>query len=176
MTKDFDDLLDFFFAADGRRNLVGPRHAVQREPKMFQIRRQFKLLAILLFLFLALVNVRPHVFDDGFRLRAQIPQHFNEQTAGVREHFENIGGFDGLPSAGTRAFHRSLEKVSSIRSDAKAFADVLATAVQAIVDGPRDQVGIECQTAYRRIEKVRLFLSQRTDDVLDRDIVLIATL
>src|SRR5258705_13995086 len=72
MTKDFDDLLDLFFAADGRRNLVSTHQAVQREPKMFQVRRQLKLLAILLFLFLALVNVCAHVFDNGFLLRAEI--------------------------------------------------------------------------------------------------------
>src|SRR5207248_10022977 len=69
-----------------------------------------------------------------------------------------------------------LEKIGGIRSNAKAFADVLATAVQAIVDGPRHQVGIECQTAYGRIEKIRLFLGQCADNVLDRDVVLIATL
>ena len=116
---------------------------------MFQVRRQVKLLAILLFLFLALVNVRAHMFDDGFGLGAQILQHLYKQTAGVREHFENVSGFDCLASARTRTFHGSLEKVGGIRSDAKAFADVLAAAVQAIVDGPRHQVRIKSQTANR---------------------------
>src|SRR6266849_2644 len=176
MAKDFDDLLNLFFAADGGRNLVGAHQAIQREAKMFQVRRQLELLAILLLLFLALVYVCAHVFDDGFGLRAQIPQHLDKKTVVVRENVENVRGFDGLASARTSAFHRPLEKVSGIRSDAKAFADVLATAVQAIVDGPRHQVRIKSQTANGRIEKIRFFLSQRTDDVLDRDVVLIATL
>ena len=176
MAKNLDDLLDLFFAADGGRNLVGAHQAIQRESKMFQVRRQLKLLAILLFLFLALVHIRAHMFDDGFGLGAKIPKNLDKQTARVREDFENVCGFDRLASARTRAFHRSLEKVSRIRSDAKAFADVLATAIQTIVDGPCHQVRIKSQAADGRIKKVGFFLSQRADDVLDRDVVLIATL
>ena len=83
MAKDFDHLLNLFFAANGRRNFVSPRHAIQRNTEVLQIRRQLKLFPVLLVLLLALVHAGAHVFDDGFRVRAQIAQHLNEQTVGI---------------------------------------------------------------------------------------------
>ena len=83
MAGDFDYLLNFFFAADGRRNLVRPRHPIQRNSEVLQIRRQLKLFAVLFVLFLALVHAGAHVFDDGFRFRAQLPQHLDEQSIGI---------------------------------------------------------------------------------------------
>ena len=74
-----------------------------------------------------------------------------------------------------RALHRALKQIGGVRSDAKAFADVLPRAVQPLVDDLRYHGRVDRQTAHCRVEKVGLFFCQGADDVLDRDIILIAT-
>ena len=84
MAKNLDDLLNLFFASDGRRNLVDACHAIQRNAKVLQVRRQLKFLPILFFLLLAFMNICAHLLDDGFRIGAQTAQDVNEQAVVIR--------------------------------------------------------------------------------------------
>ena len=52
---------------------------------------------------------------------------------------------------------------------------LLPRAVQPLVDDLRYHGRVDRQTAHCRVEKVGLFFCQGADDVLDRDIILIAT-
>ena len=78
MAKNLDDLLNLFFAADGRRNLVGASQPVERNAEVFQIRRQLKFLAILLFFLFSFLNLSSERFPataSGFA-----PIVFNTST------------------------------------------------------------------------------------------------
>ena len=80
MAEDLDDLLDLFFASDGWRNLVRTCKPIERNSKVFQIRRKLKLLSVLLFFRFAFLDLCSHVFRDRFRVCTHISEDFNEQT------------------------------------------------------------------------------------------------
>ena len=56
-------------------------------------------------------------------------KHFNEKTVVICQCFKNVCRFNCLAALGPRAFHRALEQVGRVRSNAKAFADMLLPAV-----------------------------------------------
>src|SRR6266850_10744 len=128
----------------------------------------------LLNLFFALVHIGAHVLDYGLRLRAEVPQHFNQQAVRVRKHIKDVGRFDYLSSPRPRAFHCSLEKIGGVGCNPKSFPDVLARVIQSLVYRPRYHFRIDSEAADGRVEEVRLFFRQSADNVLDRDVVLIA--
>jgi len=78
MAKNFDNLLNLFFAPDGRRDFVHARHAIQRDPEVFQVRRQIKLFTVLFVLLLAHVYTCAYVLANRFRLGAQILEHLDK--------------------------------------------------------------------------------------------------
>ena len=109
MAEDLDHLLNLFFAADGRRNLVGASQPVQRNSEMFQIRRQLKLLSILFFFLFAFLHLGSYVFGDRLGICAHGSQDFYEQTVVIAQCFKNIGRFNCLAALSARALHRALE-------------------------------------------------------------------
>ena len=144
MAEDLDDLLNLFFAADGRRNLVRAGQSIQRNTKVFQIRRQFKLLSILFFFLFSFLHLRANVFHHGVRIGAHGSQHVDKKTVVVGERFKNVGCFDCLATLCSGSLHGALEQVGRIWSDAKTFADVLlAGGIQSLLNCHLDHDRIE---------------------------------
>jgi hypothetical protein len=84
MAEDFYNLLNLFLAADSRWNLVCASEPVKRNAKVFQVRRQLKLLAVLLFFAFSFLNLSLNVFCHSIRVSAQAAQHLDKQPVVVR--------------------------------------------------------------------------------------------
>jgi hypothetical protein len=177
VAEDFHHLLNLALATDGRRNLIHPRQPVHRSAEVFQVRRQFKLLAILFFVLLAHANARADVFHERFGIRAERAEHAAEDAAVLRESHEEVCGFDGLAPLRTRTLHRALEEIYRLRRDAQAFADVLETVVvQPPLDLHFDMKRVEREVAHGRVEKFGLLRDESMENVFDGNVILVTTL
>src|SRR4030095_11991612 len=92
----FDDLLNFFFAANRWCNLISARHPVKRHAKVFQIRRQFEFLSILFFLQFSLVDISAHVFDDCVGRSTQAAPHIAEEAVVLLATSQPGGSFESV--------------------------------------------------------------------------------
>src|SRR2546423_11261024 len=129
MAEDLNDLLNLFFASDGRRNLVSSRETIQRNSEVFQIRWKLKLLPVLFFFLLALLHLCSHVFHDRFGVRPHVSQDFDEQTVVTAQSFKDVCCFNCFAALISRALHRTLEQICCVRADTKSLTDMLLPAV-----------------------------------------------
>src|SRR5205085_2017193 len=81
MAENLYHLLNLLLATDGRRQLVLSGKAIQRDAEMFQIRRQLEFLLVLLLFLFAYEYARSYVLHNSLRVRAEIPQHLDEQSS-----------------------------------------------------------------------------------------------
>src|SRR5205085_908651 len=122
VAEDFDHLLNLLLAADGRRQLVGAREAIQRDAEVLEVRRKLELLLVLLLLLLARPNARANLLDDGLRVRTEIAEHSHQRAVLVlREGHEEVCGLDGLSTLRARSLHRALEEFNRLGRDAYSF-------------------------------------------------------
>src|SRR5207248_9036439 len=80
MAENLYHLLNLHLAPNGRRNLVRTRQTIQRDAKMFQIRRQVEFFLVLLLFLFAYVNTRANIFDDRLGRSAEAAQHLDEHA------------------------------------------------------------------------------------------------
>ena len=134
MAENLYHLLNLLLATDGRRQLVLSGKAIQRDAEMFQIRRQLEFLLVLLLFLFAYEYARSYVLHNSLRVRAEIPQHLDEQSSLVlREGQKNICRFDGASPLCASALHRTLEEVGRIGGYFESFADMLPTHFQTLL-------------------------------------------
>src|SRR6267142_3064188 len=121
---------------------------------MLEVRRQVEFLSILLFLLLALIDVRTNMFDYTFRICAETAQHVDKQAVVFGKHIENISRFDRLASTRAGAFQGTLKKIGGIRRNANTFADMLPGIVHPMLDRPRHGYRIQSETSHCGIKEI----------------------
>ena len=122
-----------------------------------------------------LPNSRSRGLRDFVGRHSQILQNVVQHASlVVRQHVKNVAAVDHAAPLRTGAVHRPLEKFGRLRGDAKAFAGMLAAVFHPLFDQQFDRTRVDREITHRRRKKLVLLDCDRVQDMLDRDVILVA--
>src|SRR5436190_5051928 len=175
MRQDLDHLQYLALAADRRGDLVLTRELVERDTEVSEERRQLVFLPYSFLFFFSLAYSGPSGLRNFLGRHSQILQNVIEHTSlVVRKDVKNIAAIYHPAALGPGTVHGTFKKLGRLRCDAIAFAAVLAAGVHPFFDKQLYGTRVDREVAHSRREKLFFLKSDRMQDMLDRDVVLIA--